>query len=176
MPPSLTDDLAGKCAGDFDAPAAARQIHALLSGSGATVAVAESCTGGALSALFTAQPGASRYFLGGVVAYADLTKCRLLALTPDLLHTHGAVSCLVATHMASQIRLLLDADYGLATTGIAGPDGATHNKPVGTVWAAIATRHGPTQTWLMFLSGGRVEIIDKSCFYVLNKLSHLLSR
>lgn len=111
----------------------------LLTQSGATLAVAESCTGGALSTKFTALPGASGYFLGGVVSYANSIKSSVLGVSEESLRQHGAVSREVAVEMATGVRRLYGSDYALATTGIAGPDGGSDEKPVGTVWIALST-------------------------------------
>ncbi len=114
----------------------------LLKEKGAKLAVAESCTGGALSAAFTAIPGASGCFLGGVVAYSDEVKVKTLGVRPETLERHGAVSEPTALEMAEGVRRLCGSDYALATTGIAGPTGGTPEKPVGTVWIAVAGPQG----------------------------------
>ncbi|MEN8182610.1 MAG: competence/damage-inducible protein A [Myxococcota bacterium] len=115
---------------------------ALLRRSGRSVAVAESCTGGLLAQRFTSVPGASDYFLGGVVAYANDAKASLLGVSPELLEAHGAVSEPVARAMAEGVRERLGADYGLSTTGISGPTGASSAKPVGLVHVALAGPEG----------------------------------
>ena len=120
-----------------------RELGELLMIKGKTIAVAESCTGGDIAHRITLVPGASAYFKGGVVAYSDEAKANLLGVSQDDLITHGAVSELVVRQMAEAIQRLLAADYGVATSGIAGPGGATPGQPVGTVWIAVAT---PEQT------------------------------
>ena len=110
---------------------------ALLADKGATVAVGESCTGGLLGGAFTDVPGSSRWFRGGIVAYADDVKSSLAGVPDDLLRAHGAVSEEVARALASGARRACDADFGLGVTGIAGPDGGTPEKPVGTVHLAL---------------------------------------
>jgi len=102
----------------------------------ATVAVAESCTGGLLGGRLTALPGSSDYFLGGVVAYADSVKVRALGVDAAVLERQGAVSGEVAEAMALGARRLIGATYALSTTGVAGPDGGTPDKPVGLVYLA----------------------------------------
>lgn len=117
-----------------------RIVGRLLAENQLHLAVAESCTGGLISQKITDTPGSSAYFLGGVIAYANILKMKYLGVTEDLLNTRGAVSREVAEEMAVGVRARTDADIGLAVTGIAGPDGGTEDKPVGTVYIAIATR------------------------------------
>jgi nicotinamide-nucleotide amidase len=114
----------------------------LLRERGATVAVAESCTGGLIAEKLTDVPGASDYFLGGVVAYANAAKQNLLGVPEALIAEHGAVSEPVARAMAEGVRARFDADIGVATTGISGPDGGSAEKPVGLVHLALADAAG----------------------------------
>ncbi|GEM_PF-1413856 len=104
-----------------------------------TLATAESCTGGLIAHTLTNIPGASVWFKGGVVAYADTAKSALLKVAPALIRRHGAVSAPVAKAMAQGIRRSLDATFAVATTGIAGPSGGTPEKPVGLVFIAAAS-------------------------------------
>lgn len=113
-------------------------VGALLRERGLTLALAESCTGGLIGHRVTEVAGSSAYFLGGVVAYANAAKTELLGVRDGTLRDHGAVSIEVATEMAAGARSRYGADLGLATTGIAGPDGGTAEKPVGTVCIALA--------------------------------------
>ncbi len=108
-----------------------------------TIATAESCTGGLLAALLTGIPGASNCFHGGWVTYSNALKIQELDLSPELLQTHGAVSAPVAEAMAQVARSKAGADWGISTTGIAGPEGGTAEKPVGTVYMGLA---GPDET------------------------------
>jgi len=103
-----------------------------------TVAVAESCTGGLLAQRITDVPGSSKYFIGGVIAYANEVKTKELGVEPMLLLEHGAVSAPVAEAMAEGVRARVGTDFGLSITGIAGPDGGTEEKPVGTVFIALS--------------------------------------
>ncbi len=112
----------------------------LLQAAQLTVATAESCTGGLIGHLFTQTPGSSSYFLGGITAYANTMKTAALGVSGELLAEHGAVSAETATVMATGICTLSSADIGIAVTGIAGPDGGTASKPVGTVFIALAVR------------------------------------
>ena len=105
---------------------------------GYTLAVAESCTGGLLAQRITDVPGSSKYFIGGLVAYANEVKMKALGVEPVLLLEHGAVSAPVAEAMAEGVRSRAETDFGLAITGVAGPGGGTEEKPVGTVFIALA--------------------------------------
>lgn len=116
----------------------------LLTESGQTIAVAESCSGGLLAERISSVPGASAYFRGGVVAYANVAKVSALEVPGALLEQHGAVSEPVACAMAEGVRKRFDADFGVATTGISGPSGGSPEKPVGLVFIALA-RAGETR-------------------------------
>jgi len=109
---------------------------------GYTLSVAESCTGGLLAQRLTEIPGSSKYFIEGVVTYANDSKTRLLGVEPILLLEHGAVSAPVAEAMAEGMRNRAGTDFALSITGIAGPDGGTEDKPVGTVFIAISSEAG----------------------------------
>jgi nicotinamide-nucleotide amidase len=113
-----------------------------LLASGRTLVTAESCTGGWIAKACTDLPGSSRWFLGGVVSYANTAKARLLGVDPALLQVHGAVSQPVVRAMAHGVLAQVGGDLGVAVSGIAGPDGGTPDKPVGTVWFAWARRQG----------------------------------
>lgn len=119
-------------------------IGKLLQSKGATVATAESCTGGLIAHLFTSIAGSSNYFMGSVVAYDNAVKQNVLGVSADDLLNHGAVSEEVVKQMALGVKQLLNTDYAIATSGIAGPGGGTPTKPVGTVWIGIATPQGVT--------------------------------
>ena len=105
----------------------------------ATIAVAESCTGGAIASLITSIPGSSAYFKGSVVAYDNALKTGLLGVAEETLQAHGAVSLPVVEQMAVGVRRALKTDYAIATSGVAGPGGGTPEKPVGTVCFAVAS-------------------------------------
>ncbi len=114
-------------------------IARLLIEKGRTVATAESCTGGNIARLLTSIPGSSAYFKGSVVAYANEIKEKVLQVNLSDLEQYGAVSEKVVTQMAVNVRQLMGTNYGIATSGIAGPTGATPDKPVGTIWIAVAS-------------------------------------
>ena len=120
------------------------QIASALLAQDRTVATAESCTGGLVGGALTSLPGSSAWYLGGVVAYSNSLKIRLLGVPPELIASHGAVSTETARAMAEGIRVATSADYSIALTGIAGPDGGTPAKPVGLVYIAVASPAGDT--------------------------------
>ncbi|MFQ5701370.1 MAG: CinA family nicotinamide mononucleotide deamidase-related protein [Acidobacteriota bacterium] len=132
-------------------------VGRLLAGRGSTLATAESCTGGLLGSLITRVPGSSGWFLGGWVTYTDASKISMLGIPSDLLAHHGAVSEQIAREMAAGARRLSGATHGLSVTGLAGPGGATTEKPVGLVWFGIADAGGCQATRGTF--GGDRETI-----------------
>ena len=117
-------------------------VGQLLKQQGATIATAESCTGGRLAAVLNALSGSSSYYMGSVIAYDNSVKTNLLGVSQSTLDTDGAVSESTVRQMAEGVRCLLHTDYAIATSGIAGPTGGTPDKPVGTVWIAWATPIG----------------------------------
>ena len=140
---------------------------------GESLAVAESCTGGALAAKFTAMSGASAYFMGGVVAYDNSIKEHVLGVRAETLRDHGAVSRDVAVQMAEGVRRLFGTTYGVATTGIAGPTGGSDEKPVGTVWMAVS---GPRGTVAEVKVHGRLRAqnIERAASAAINLLRKYL--
>lgn len=150
-------------------------VHNLLTERGQTLATAESCTGGTIAARFTAMPGASAYFRCGVVSYSNEAKIDLLGVDPVTLERFGAVSEQVARQMAEGVRRAADSDYAVATTGIAGPAGGSAEKPVGTVWIAVA---GPRGTVAVLKQCGtdRGQIIDRASSQAIALLREQLSQ
>ena len=134
-----------------------------------TVAAAESCTGGNISAMITARPGASAYYLGGVTAYSNEVKISALGVKREALEKYGAVSKEVALQMAEGVRRLTGADWGVSTTGIAGPSGGSAEKPVGTVWIAVSGRCGAKAEKFCF-SSVRERNIGKASLTALQML------
>jgi len=129
----------------------------LLRAAHATVAVAESCTGGMLGERFTATPGSSDYFAGGFITYSNELKISLLGVPPEIIEQHGAVSRETAEAMAGGARRRANSTYAISITGIAGPDGGSEEKPVGTVWVGIAGPNGVFALGRRFL-GDRARI------------------
>ena len=148
-------------------------VHRRLIESGRSLATAESCTGGTIAARFTALPGASAYFRCGVVAYADSAKEQLLGVDPQTLRRCGAVSEEVARQMAEGARRIAGADYAVATTGIAGPTGGSAEKPVGTVWIAVATPGG-TAAVCRQCGTDRGQIVDRASAFAIGLLREAL--
>jgi len=139
---------------------------------GIRVAVAESCTGGLLGARITAIPGSSDVFLGGVLAYDNSVKIEMLGVERDAIETNGAVSEPVAVAMARGVRARLSADVGISITGIAGPDGGTEEKPVGTVWIALDGKASAVLGVRLF--GDRAEVRARSAQAALDLLRRQL--
>lgn len=154
------------------APTVAADLVARLTAAGQTVAVAESLTGGLVTAALTDVAGASVVVRGGVLAYATDLKARVLGVDEVLLAQAGAVDAEVAEQMAGGVRSLMGATYGLATTGVAGPDQA-EGKPVGTVFVAVVGP-GSSRVKALSLSGNRADVRARSVLAVLALLAEEL--
>jgi len=152
-------------------------LGAQLRACGATVGVAESCTGGLVSEWLTQEPGASDYFIGGAVVYAESMKRAWAGVSAATLELHGAVSPQTARELACGIREQTGASLGLSVTGYAGPGGGTAADPVGTVYIALAGREGVLAEQRLSLSGdrGRVRLFASSAVLELLR-HHLLAR
>ncbi len=148
------------------------QVIALLSGR--TVAVAESCTGGMMSARLTDRGGSSAYFLGGVVAYSNEAKIEHVGVDAELIARFGAVSTEVAEALADGAAERFGAEIGIGITGIAGPDGGTKEKPVGTVCFSVSSRDGRRITRATRLPGDRADVRDRSTTVAMHLLRRLL--
>ncbi|HTP22525.1 MAG TPA: competence/damage-inducible protein A [Solirubrobacteraceae bacterium] len=148
------------------------QVASLLSGR--MVAAAESCTGGLMSARLTELPGSSSYFAGGLVVYSNEAKASLAGVDPELIVRFGAVSTEVAEALAMGANSRFDADVGIGITGIAGPDGGTPDKPVGTVCFSVCLRDGARITRRTLLPGNRSDVRDRSTTVAMHLLRRLL--
>lgn len=157
----LTEIIPGYIFG-YEDDTMAGNIGKILKEKGLTVSVAESCTGGNIAHFFTLNPGSSEYFKGGVVAYSNEIKVKLLGIDPQLIAENGAVSKEVVEAMAVGVRQLLQTDYAIATSGIAGPGGGTPEKPVGTVWIAAADSDSIVSKTFNFGNNRKRNIIRSS--------------
>ena len=160
----IPDNIVG-----FEDASVQQLVHQILTERGQTLAVAESCTGGTIASRFTAMAGSSAYFLAGVVSYSNESKRDILGVNYDDIMHYGAVSEQVARQMAEGARRITGADYAIATTGIAGPSGGSAEKPVGTVWIAVAT---PAHTIATLRASGtdRGQIINRASAYAIEML------
>lgn len=149
-------------------------VARLLTEKHATLAAAESCTGGRIAAQIVEKDGASRFFLCGVVSYSNASKVNVLGVDAMDIERYGAVSRQVAEQMAEGVRRISGADYAVSTTGIAGPTGGSEDKPVGTVWIAVATPSGATARRMCY---GRLreQNIERASASALDMLRRILS-
>ena len=166
--------LAGQYIVGEDCETLAELVHKTLTERGLTLATAESCTGGTIASQLTAQAGASAYFKGGVVAYSNEVKECALGVQHSTLTAHGAVSEETVREMAEGVRKRLGADLAIATTGIAGPDGGTKEKPVGTVWIAVANATHTEAQLLSFPGRRRQQNIDRTVNQAFSMLIHMI--
>jgi nicotinamide-nucleotide amidase len=141
---------------------------------GATIATAESCTGGLLAARLTERAGSSAYVLGGIVAYANSAKVHVAGVDAELIARHGAVSVEVAEALALGAMRRFDTDIGVGITGVAGPGGGTEAKPVGFVCLSVAARDGRRITRTVTLPGGRTDVRDRSTTVAMHLVRRLL--
>lgn len=160
----IPDNIAG-----FEEASVEELVHNILINKGLTLATAESCTGGAIASKFTAQAGASAYFLCGVVSYSNEPKNSVLGVKMSDITHFGAVSEQVAKAMAQGARAISGADFAISTTGIAGPTGGSKEKPVGTVWIGVAT---PNRCFAVLKNCGtdRSQIISRATAYAIAML------
>ena len=161
---------------DFTVPADAElaekveKLATLLSGRGWSMATAESCTGGWIAKCCTDRAGSSAWFERGFVSYSNRSKHELLGVEPGVLEREGAVSRGAALQMADGARRRAGVDAALAVTGIAGPDGGSDDKPVGTVWFAWATGGKPTEAECRLFAGGREAVRRQTVAHALQGL------
>jgi PncC family amidohydrolase len=148
-------------------------IANLLTAKDQTLATAESCTGGLISHTITNIPGASNFYNGGVIAYANDIKSRLVGVPVSLIRKHGAVSAPVALALAKGIRQSAKADFSIAVTGIAGPGGGTKSKPVGLVLIAVSSLR-KTMVKRFVFKGTRLQIKTKAAKAALAMLLKLI--
>lgn len=146
----------------------------MLLSSRSTLSTAESCTGGYIAHRITSVPGSSAYFTGSVVAYDNKIKKQMLHISEDMLQQHGAVSREVAEAMALNIKCLFSTDYSIAVSGIAGPGGASPEKPAGTVWIAVAGKENVPVSRLFHFGDSRERNIIRSSVAALSMLKTLL--
>lgn len=166
---ALVMPLIGEHVFGYDTDELETVIGELLVAHNATVGTAESCTGGYVANQITGIPGSSRYFEGSIVSYSNEVKINVLGVSKETLDTFGAVSEQTAREMAEGARKVLNTTFAISTTGIAGPDGGTAEKPVGTVWIACATPD-ETFTQLLTLRNNRKINIELTSSYALNLL------
>lgn len=140
------------------------------------LATAESCTGGGLSYWLTSVPGSSVWFERGFVTYSNAAKMEMLSVSKSILNQHGAVSQETAIAMAEGIKHHSHADVGIAITGIAGPDGGTPEKPIGTVWLAFSGKHFKTEAQHYVFTGDRQAIRLASMAKALEQLLTLIKK
>lgn len=158
----FAEDRLGEAVFDRKGRSMETVVADLLSTAGATVAVAESCTGGLISHLLTNVAGSSAYFLFSGVTYANQAKSDVLGVSEETIRRFGAVSGQTAAAMAAGVRRISGAIYGLATTGVAGPAGGSAEKPVGTVWVAVSSPQG--EETCHFYSPFRERLANKQIF------------
>ena len=148
-------------------------VGKLLKAKGATIATAESCTGGKLASLLNKHAGSSAFYWGSVVSYDNSVKEQVLNVPSEMIKTHGVVSEEVVRVMAESVRKLIGTNFSIATSGIAGPSGGSEEKPVGTVWMAWATPKG-TYAECFHLGKLREQITDRACMKALIGLLKIL--
>ncbi len=151
----------------------ANQVHELLIKNKKTISVAESCTGGLISFLLTQRSGSSSYFILGLVTYSNEAKNRILKIPSSLITKKGAVSKEVARKMAQSCRKIAKTDLGLSITGIAGPTGATPDKPLGTVFIAVSSSRITMCNKFIF-KGNRGQIRKQAALKSLEMLRKLI--
>ncbi len=173
----VNERLGGIIYGTGEADTLVEKVTRRLVAGGVTIATAESCTGGMIGELLTRLPGSSRVFKGGAIVYSNDEKIRQLGVSPATLAAHGAVSEQVVREMAAGARARFDVDYAVAVSGIAGPEGGTPDKPVGTVWLALCGRgsgEDEMKTKLLAWPGARDQIRLLAAWWALRLVDEAL--
>lgn len=161
---------------DIDLYKIAQSIEVVLADNGWSVATAESCTGGGIAAALTAVPGSSACVKGGVVAYTEAMKMHLLGVTPDTLRIKGVVSEQTVVEMARGVMRAMEADFAVATSGVAGPSGGTEETPVGTIWVAVSSRTEICTHCIRNFNRGRFENTRNAVLVALKMLQKLVEK
>jgi len=174
MDAQLRAALAGPLYAIGDETMIDRVVRRLIA-SGKTVATAESCTGGMIGEMLTRVAGSSRSFVGGAITYSNAEKTRQLGVSPDTLAAHGAVSEATVREMAEGARARFATDYAVAVSGVAGPDGGTPDKPVGTVWLALARPAHPTITRKLGFPSTRDQVRQLAAWWALAMIDAALA-
>ena len=152
------------------------QVGALLKSYGWSLVTAESCTGGGVAQAITEVAGSSVWFERGFITYSNLAKQQMLGVSEDTLKQHGAVSEATVREMVEGALAHSESQVALAVSGIAGPDGGTSDKPVGTVWFAWGIKHGETLASMHLLAGNRSDIRAKAVHVALQGVRELLAQ
>jgi len=151
----------------------AKKLHKIFLSKKLTLSFAESCTGGLLQEIVTSNSGASQYFLGGVVSYSNQVKTDVLKVSSELINSFGAVSEETAQSMMKGLKKMFRADVSVSITGIAGPEGGTENKPIGTIFVTIGYKDF-AKTYNYNFTGNRNDIRNKTALNVLLELINLI--
>ncbi len=159
----------------YDEISLEKVVSNLLQKNNLTVSIAESCTGGKISCMITQLAGASKYFRGSIIAYDNAIKEKIINVNPQTLTDFGAVSKETVIEMAEGVRLLMNTDYAIATSGIAGPDGGSVDKPVGTVYIAVAGKNETIAKRFNF-ADNRERNIQRASIAALNMLRQMLKK
>jgi len=157
-----------------DVAKAAEKLAGELLSRGSRLVTAESCTGGGIAYVLTSIPGSSNWFERGFITYSNASKREILQIGAEILDRHGAVSEPVVVAMAEAALARSRADYSIAVTGIAGPDGGSKEKPVGTVWFGWSRGAGQTRTLVRCFEGDRRAVREQSIAYAITGLLNLL--
>lgn len=151
-----------------------KNLSDLLTTKSLTLSVAESCTGGLIGHIITETPGSSACFMGGIISYSNRAKCEILGVAEETINRYGAVSDETAKEMAAGVRERFHTNIGLSVTGIAGPDGGSDEKPVGTVYIGYSDEKSLFSVRYLF-KGNRAEIKQKTADTALENIRRYLN-